>query len=295
VLANSPTAWYESASLWTGAGTVVAFLTLIVTVFLWRGGSTRKLIVYGLTSDTPLLSAEALARTDVTPDLRITLDGQVLRDPHFVSVVVASRSRRDIRRADFEDGIPLSIDVGAPIHKVLRSDTGGSRVPEIQLDVSGQCVSIGPGLIYRRQVISLDLLTDGPAELSCGNRSLADVTVRDGTNDDEEPPWLLHLVGIAAALIVGAFALQDATRHHAKSFSPFAFALFTAGSLVLLVPTVSYLVIMHIREGGLTPERPWAKPQPGTRRYLRLSRERNAGAQTSGHWPRHRPDRPGGG
>jgi hypothetical protein len=269
--------WYESATFWTGAGTFVAFVTLVLTAAVWYAGPSRKLVLYGLRSDTALLSTGGMLMNDHPPDLQVTLDGQVLRDPHFVSIVVANRSRRDIRRADFEDSVPLTIDVGAQIHKVIRSDTGGTSMPEIQLGVSGQCVTIGPGLIQRRQVISLDLLTDGPAELDCTNPSLADVRIRDGTNDDAEPTWLRTLAAVAAVIVVTAVLLQDVTGGSAsKSSSPLVSALLMAGGLVLLAPTVAYLVVMATRQGGMSRARPWAKPQPGTRGYQRLSRELHA-------------------
>jgi hypothetical protein len=50
-------------------------------------------------------------------------------------------------------------------------------------------VLVGPGLIKRGQMISVDLLTDGPASLQCLS-PLADVAIREAQADDAgERPW----------------------------------------------------------------------------------------------------------
>jgi hypothetical protein len=79
-------------------------------------------------------------------------------------VRIESRSRADVRPEDFTAGRALMFELAAPILKVLDADTGGEAMPEVPTGADGTRVTIGPALINRRQVITLGLLTDGPAE-----------------------------------------------------------------------------------------------------------------------------------
>jgi hypothetical protein len=256
MLASSPTLWYSSATFWTGAAAIVALLTLLMSGILWYLGSPRRLLIYGLTSETALLSGNARTRAGVGKELQVTLAGQILTDPHVVSVAIANRSRRDIRNADFEEGRPLRLNVGTPIVKFLDSYTGGPAMPEIKLDTENTMITIVPCLINRRQVITLDLLTDGPVSLSCENPPLADVTIRDGSKDDVEPLWMARVFPIIWLLILGGVVLYaiPTTRH-----GPLPGALILAGFSASFVSIIIALTIGAIREGGLSVRRPWTR------------------------------------
>lgn len=112
-----------TANFWAGATVAVALAAIAVSVILWLRGSPQRLLLYSLGSETALLSGTA--RLQAGPDLEVTLRGEALDDPHVVSVRVESRSRRDIRSADFENGDPLKISLGSPVLRTLNTDTGG--------------------------------------------------------------------------------------------------------------------------------------------------------------------------
>jgi hypothetical protein len=164
----------------------------VVPIVLWFLGSPRRLLVYSLVSDTALLTSGA--REQVGLGLEVTLSGQVLDDPHVVWLQVYSRSRRDIRVTDFENSVPLILDLGTPILNLLAVDTGGPGMPDIKVETERTMVAIGPGLIKKGQTISVSLLTDSPALLTCPNPQIADVTVRS-----RRPDVGLDLVPIPAA------------------------------------------------------------------------------------------------
>ena len=149
-----------SGTFWSAAAVVVALAAILVAVLIWRLGPPRCLLLYSLDSDTALLSSHARARA-AGAELQIILGGQELSDPR-VSLQIASYGRRDIRVDDFSEARPLVLDLAAPILKVLASDMGGDKMPEVMTTIDGSRVMLGPGLIKRRQLISLDLLTDGP-------------------------------------------------------------------------------------------------------------------------------------
>ena len=142
------THWYSSGTFWTGAGAVIAALAIIVAILLWFVGPPQRLLVYSF-SDTPLLTDDALAHANT--ELKVTLDDQILTDPHIVSIFIESRSRRDIRTADFENGRPLAFDLGTPILKLLHYETGGSAMPQVEVGIDQGSATIGPGLINPRR------------------------------------------------------------------------------------------------------------------------------------------------
>ena len=152
--------FHLSGNFWAPLAVVVAVL---VPVIIWRLGTPSRLLLYSLVSDTALLTSHARART-AGAELQIILGGQELTDPHFVALRIESRSRADVRPEDFTAGRALMFELAAPILKVLDADTGGEAMPEVPTGADGTRVTIGPALINRRQVITLGLLTDGPAE-----------------------------------------------------------------------------------------------------------------------------------
>lgn len=140
-------------------------------------------------------------------DLEVTLRGDPLYDPHVTAIRIQSRSRRDIRGSDFENGEPLQFRLGSPVLRTLAADTGGDDMPKIPVGTEGSAVLVGPALIKRGQVISIDLLTDGPVKLTCPNPSLADVTVRETRPSEGGEPLARRrpdLIGLA--LIIGSIA-----------------------------------------------------------------------------------------
>jgi hypothetical protein len=201
---------------------------VVVAWAAWRFGSPRRLLLYGLDSDTPLLSGDARARA-AGAKLQIILGGKELSDPHFVAITLVSRSRRDIRPDDFIESRPLALDLAAPVLAVLACDTGGDKMPDVKMGTDGSKVTVGPGLINRRQVISLDLLTDGPVTLTCPNPSLADVSIREREDESKIPTWLKRVfyVGIITFLVGIALAAIGQSHH------PLVNAI--GGSLIVVV------------------------------------------------------------
>jgi hypothetical protein len=200
-----------SANFLAGAGVAVAVAAVLISILLWRLGSPRRLLTYMLAADTPLLTRGA--RRLAGDELDVSLGGQALTDPHVIAIQVASRSRRDIRAADFDDQEPLKLDMGTPVLKMLRCYTGGPDMPRIQVDVQDSKLAIGPGLLKYRQAIIVSLLTDGPVTLSCPNPALADVSVRHWSADQAYPHrrarQVLALLTILIVLAIGILTVAS--------------------------------------------------------------------------------------
>src|SRR5262249_52542664 len=154
-------------------------------------------------SQTALVVREA--RQQVGLNLEVTLNGRALRDPRVALIQIDSRSRRDIRRIDFENSAPLVFDVGTPILEVLAVDVGGPEMPDIKVEARHAALAIGPGLIKTGQTIRISLLTDGSVALACPNPELADVIVRHRRSDIELE---YYSVPTALASVPGAGLVQ---------------------------------------------------------------------------------------
>jgi hypothetical protein len=196
--------FYSSPAFLGWAGILVAIVTLAVIAAQFASGSSKRALVYSLVSDTALLSEGA--REKAGPGLHVTLGEDALDDPHVVSLRIECKGRRDIRSADFEDGKPLMFHVGTPILKQLDRQADADAMPGISFDSGAQAIGIGPGLIKKGQLISIDLLTDGQASLRCIS-PLADVAIRESQADGESDlVWAKRLQGAAFTLFgVGLF------------------------------------------------------------------------------------------
>jgi hypothetical protein len=200
--------FYSSPAFLGWAAVLVAVVTLAVIAAQFVTASPARALTYSLVSDTALVSADA--REKAGPGMRVTLGEDLLDDPHVVSVRIEYKGRRDVRGSDYEGRVPLRLDVGAPILKWLNPGTDAEVMPGICVDPGAHVVRIGPGLIRRGQVISIDLLTDGRGSLRCLS-SLADVAIREAQAADEsELIWAKRVQAAAFTLfaigLLGWFA-----------------------------------------------------------------------------------------
>jgi hypothetical protein len=231
--------WYTSSTFWTVSGVAVAIIAVAVSVALWRLGPSRRLLTYSVLATVPLLNKEAPDLPE--SDVRVIVRRHTLRRPYVTSVHIESRSRRDIRSVDFDQNRPLTFDVGVPVFELLSREDLHKNSPHINLGIEGSKVTIEPTLIRRRQVIRLDLLTDGRPSVTC-NSSLVDVTVRQQRPDYVEPTTWLRWLGRAWLIFfVPGIALITIENHHHPAAAELG-RLFVGYWVVLLfVATIGYL------------------------------------------------------
>jgi hypothetical protein len=176
--------WYSSAFFLGIVGIAVGVAATLVSLVLWRIGGPRKRLYYGLISDTALLGSDLPELPET--HLEVTLRGQPVREPHVLGVWFQNWSRSDIRSADFDRGKPLVIDVGASILDLLAPERLRRDSPQVTLTIDGTKVEISPALIRARQLIRIDLLTEGPPTLGCSS-PIADFTVIETFADNRTP------------------------------------------------------------------------------------------------------------
>lgn len=193
--------WYASGTFWTIVSVIVAVVGVAVTVWVTlRAAYPKRRLSYAMPVITPLLNAGQ----DVRHGLEVHRGGQILTDPHVLEVELVSQSRRDISNDNFNAGAPLRLDVGAPIIEILKTTSLPSDRGTPAVDIDGTTLRIGPGLIGKRQTISLSLLVDGPRPtLTCPQPPLIDVEVR---KQQELPARELRAWAAAVTSVVVATA-----------------------------------------------------------------------------------------
>jgi hypothetical protein len=155
-------------------------------------------------SAAPLLKGSA---QEMPGNLHITWDGSELTNPHILEVTLTSRGRQDIDSGDFEQ--PLEFRVGATIKAILRTASGPNSMPFSKVSFKDDTLSVGPGLIRRRQPLKLTLLAIGTDPiLTTSATALRNVDVEVLSTESPRRHWTLWTrVAASVAVIMVATGL----------------------------------------------------------------------------------------
>lgn len=202
--------WYTSGTTISIAAALV--IGVVGAAVTWRAGfPPKKLIAYRLSEPTSLVSSESLG--SARADLSVTYSGAELSNPYVVTLYAESRSRRDIRSMDFDQGKPLVFDLGVKILAVVGTDLSESFAGAFSID--GNRVELPPCLIRRGQLLRISLLTDGEPRLTCLN-PLADVEVQLSTapqgNVSIKVSWAAIIGGLVGLLLYSFFTYVTVRR-----------------------------------------------------------------------------------
>ncbi|MFI0980748.1 hypothetical protein ACH4SP_27525 [Streptomyces sp. NPDC021093] len=174
-------------------------LTSLLTGFLggWatlRAANPRRQLAYWMPAATRLLHT-----SDVVGDLVVTRGGQTLRHPHVLDVRLMNRGRRDVASSHFDNGMPIRLDVGAPIVEILGVTSEPDSLHTPTSAVEGTAVTITPSLIAKGQTICFSVLADGPTPRLTCQASLIDVTVQERRDPNRQ-----HGRDISTGIAIGA-------------------------------------------------------------------------------------------
>lgn len=216
--------FYDAAVFWPATGIVVGILTIVATVWvtLWAADKKRRLY-YWLLSDTPLVTK----RQDLSEELKVTYGQRQLDSPRVVSVQLVSRGRRDIAREAFDDGKPLSLDLGTPIVECVKVTTSPQDRSDPAWTLDGSRLQIGPSHFGRRQTTVFSLLVDGQSpQITPPRQSLIDVRIEHGIGESFLRAPILFIL-VAVGLLI--WVLVAAPSHSARPASPWLVALVVFG------------------------------------------------------------------
>jgi hypothetical protein len=220
--------WWQSPNVGI-FGVAVSLLAIVISLWLWRLIAPRRVLYCWLSSTTALTSTHS-ARV---PDLQVILGGDVVGAPYIVHLRMFNVSRLDIRSSDFDDARPFVIDLGVPVLQLLATS---ENIDHELLSASGNEVVLEPMLIRSRNLVGVDLLTDGSPRL-CVNSSLADVQVRRRDPISGASDLLLsRIVPLGVALFAFYYLINDPVR------AAYVLRQYHLGDILFLAILVAFVV-----------------------------------------------------
>ena len=246
---TSPGPWYTDAvTVLTLALVVLAILTIVVTVYLWRLGPPRKKIIYRMPPAISLLAphSEFRALRNITVNFE-NERGDVFSvpNPYFASLNVENESRRDISVKDFDDNKSLVFDLGANIVSRLGGLPSDETMPlsDEELYIGERTIEVRPCLIRKGTGLSLNLLLSGPPRLTIKN-PLINVDVQSETNDafgwKQGAGCLVSIAIVAVVMVIGAtwaasFGVNYYRTHTAQSYARYVHNVTHIEQIVIII------------------------------------------------------------
>ncbi|WP_371655532.1 MULTISPECIES: hypothetical protein [unclassified Streptomyces] len=173
----------ESEAVWALLSLCVGVCTAVFAswVTLHVAHPRRRLDCW-MPTVTNLLSAPGSAGVSVSHN------GTSLSVPHIVEVQLVNRGQRDILSSNFDHALPLTLNVGAHIIKVLHVAWQPTGTPDPVYSITGTKLAINPCLFTAGRSLSFSLLVDGPDPKLTLAAALSDVEVRalDGRVEQAE-------------------------------------------------------------------------------------------------------------
>jgi len=109
----------------------------------------------------------------------------------------------------FDQGKPISLDIGVPIATLLEVTHDPTTAPTPKAQVRNRSIEVSPGLIRKHQTMSFTVLADGPgARLSCKS-SLVDVRVKRQQEYDNRRGIFQRILMWTIVILVVVWILSD--------------------------------------------------------------------------------------
>jgi hypothetical protein len=135
------------------------------------------------------------------PDVIPVEPGRDHDDLRVVKVELKTTGRWDVASSAFDQGLPITIDVGAPILKMEINRPPDT--PYLKAEIADTKLKIGPALLRRRLTWTFILLTNGPAALAIVN-PLIDVNILRNSQQKRRRRKYLALTIVLYVIIVAS-------------------------------------------------------------------------------------------
>lgn len=156
----------------TGLPLLAALIGIAGLYLTWRTLPEKRLY-FGMSNPFSL---------GITENLTLVYDGTELTNAHTVSVWLSSEGRHSIKSADYDNGLPIVLDLApARILELLGSGSQPEECSAPPASIDGTTLKIGPGPLRPRQRSFYSIIVDGTPDLSC-RTALPDVRVEPTRN-----------------------------------------------------------------------------------------------------------------
>lgn len=177
----------------------VAVVGVVIGFLAYRKQNPKKIVEYRINVLSLMRNTASLSNR-----LEVSFDEKKVSDPHLVEVSIRATGRMDIRRADFDGGLPLEFDLGSEVVRT-DDDTNGEV-----FRLRGNFLEFMPNLIPRKHgEFSTSFLCSGRPNVKLTlPHPLADTTVKNGSSyqaPDMSRVWIFTTgvsVGFIGLLIV---------------------------------------------------------------------------------------------
>jgi hypothetical protein len=171
--------FYTSSAFWGVApGVIIGLLGMAVTTWVTlRATYPKRRLYYMVQSDAPTITG----REEFFEQLKISHGHMKLKSPRLVTIRLVSHGWLDISREAFDEGKPLSLDIGTPIVDLVKVTTSPSDRVDPSWTLEGSMLLIGPSHFGRRQTTEFSLLIDGmKPHIVAPKQTLIDVSIEPG-------------------------------------------------------------------------------------------------------------------
>lgn len=153
--------FYTVGTFWvTAAGVVISLGVGLAAALIALRSAPKRRLFYSISEPVPLVAPDGAKH-----GLEVLREGQRLRDPRLVEVMLQSSGRQSINSALFDQGRPLVIRFQTPIVALLKVTTDPSEQAIPDYRISDSTLEIGLGVLAARQRITFNFMVDGQPNL----------------------------------------------------------------------------------------------------------------------------------
>lgn len=151
--------------VWTAAATVLAAVTIGITIWLYRRQRSRKSLSYSV-SVTPLVNVHSAAQDRI----KIFYGEEQIKQMHLLEARIENTGNVPILSSDFEQ--PISFDLGRRA-RALTAEVSDLQPPELKLEVNldGQEIQLAPLLLNPGDSLTIkSFVRDLSGKVQCHSR-----------------------------------------------------------------------------------------------------------------------------
>ncbi|WP_155289408.1 hypothetical protein [Rhodococcoides fascians] len=186
---------------WIPVGVAVFGIAVTVTLYvLQRRGQRRNRLAVTVTSQKLFVASSGLP----AKDLSVEYNGQSVADPHLVNVSVENHGPKDISTSDFDQKVPITVELNAVV--IGGGDSvDGPNALLVKVSKSVTSVDIEPALLAEGSRHIFTIVVDGSPKPSVTGAILnCDLTMETTPSTTREPLLTRHIYTIS--LIAAAAA-----------------------------------------------------------------------------------------